>query len=455
MAAIIEPRATSHEPRATSHEPRATSHPSLCLGIVGLGYVGLTLAIAAADSGFKVYGTEINPKILASLRDNHAHFHETGLDHLITEHNGKNFHSSGKFPKGTKFDAFIITVGTPLMAGTHEPNFGYIRQAVQSIREVYDGSQLVILRSTVSAGTTRNVVIPFLRDMCGKPEVFVSMCPERTVEGRAIEELTHLPQIISGNNSEALGMAEDIFTRITPSVLRAGSLEEAELAKLFCNTYRDINFAVGNAFCLSAQTFGIDGINVIRLANEGYSRANIAAPGFVAGPCLEKDAYILTHNMKECPSRDFILSGRNINSSLEDAAAEWVMHKANSKVIALSGMAFKGKPETSDLRGSPSVNIARKLYAMGCELRLHDFAAYPDEMDDLGLGRACRTLREACEGADALMILNNHEKYSGITREDLGSEDITVLDAWQVCGKITGTFTLGNMLLPGTEGGAE
>ena len=110
------------------------------------------------------------------------------------------------------------------MSGTHQPNFGYIRQAVQSIREVYDGSQLVILRSTVSAGTTRNVIVPFLQDMCGKSEVLVSMCPERTVEGRAIEELTHLPQIISGNNEEAVKFAEKIFTRITPSVLKANSL---------------------------------------------------------------------------------------------------------------------------------------------------------------------------------------------------------------------------------------
>ena len=422
------------------------------LGIVGLGYVGLTLAIAAADSGFNVYGTEINPRILSSLRDNHAHFHETGLDPLILKHNGKNFHASDKFPADKHFDAFIITVGTPLMTGTHEPNLGYIRQAVQSIRNVYDGSQLVILRSTVSVGTTRSIIVPFLQEICGKSEVYVSMCPERTVEGRAIEELTHLPQIISGNNSHALEMAEEIFTRITPHVLKAGSTEEAELAKLYCNTYRDMNFAIGNAFCLAAQTFGIDGIDVIRLANEGYSRANIAVPGFVAGPCLEKDAYILAHNMPECPSRKFILEGREISSSLEDSAAEWAKQKVSGKTIALSGMAFKGRPETSDLRGSPSVNVARKLFALGYELRLHDFAAYPDEMEALGLGRVCGSLSEACDGADAVMILNNHEKYLDITRTDLGTENIIVLDAWQVCKKIHNSYSLGNMLL---EGGVQ
>ena len=127
--------------------------------------------------------------------------------------------------------------------------------------------------------------------------------------------------------------------------------------------------------------------------------------------------------------------------------------KVHGKTIALSGMAFKGRPETSDLRGSPSVNIARKLYAMGYELRLQDFAAYPDEMQALGLGRVCGNLREACDGADAVMILNNHERYIDLTREDLGSEKITVLDSWQVCRNIHDAYSLGNMLL--SEGGAN
>ena len=99
------------------------------------------------------------------------------------------------------------------------------------------------------------------------------------------------------------------------------------------------------------------------------------------------------------------------------------------------------------------MNIARKLYAMGYELRLHDFAAYPDELQALGLGRVCDTLKEACEDADAVMILNNHTKYTDITREDLGSNEILVLDSWQACGKIKDSYTLGNMLL--AEGGRK
>ena len=103
------------------------------IGIVGLGYVGLTLAIAAAARGMEVCGTEINPSIKESLRHDRAHFYEPGLDDLIAEHNRKNFHCVESFPIDEPFDAFVITVGTPLKPGTHEPNFDHIRQALASV----------------------------------------------------------------------------------------------------------------------------------------------------------------------------------------------------------------------------------------------------------------------------------------------------------------------------------
>lgn len=275
------------------------------IGIVGLGYVGLTLAICAAERGVEVFGTELNPKIKTALSENRAHFFEPKLDELIAKHNHKNFHCVDTFkisPQYNQFDAFIITVGTPLYPNTTKPNFTAISTAIESLLPAYDGSQLVIVRSTVSVGTTRKVVLPLLAKLSGKreEELFVSMCPERTIEGRALQELTTLPQIVSGNNQTALFAARRFFEKISPCVIEAKSLEEAELAKLYCNTYRDMNFSIGNAFCLTAQKFGVDGISVIKLANEGYSRAKIPLPGFVAGPCLEKDAYILTDNMPDC-----------------------------------------------------------------------------------------------------------------------------------------------------------
>ncbi len=432
----------------------------MTVGIIGLGYVGLTLAMAASSKGITVYGVETDKHIKECLRNKHAHFYEPGLDNLIRRNSGKSFWVVEEFPKDVKFDAFIITVGTPLINDTKQPNFDYIRSALRgTLKTVYDGTQLIILRSTVSVGTTRNVVLPFLAQMCGKPtdDILVSMCPERTLEGKAVDELTHLPQIISGNNRESVEIAQRLFRKITPCVVESNSLEEAELIKLYCNTYRDMTFAIGNAFCMAAQEFGVDGMTAIEHANYEYARSNIAKPGFVAGPCLEKDAYILINNMPECASKDFILSARRFNESMEDFTVQWVKGKIGdadgNKTITLSGMAFKGQPETSDLRGSSSVYIAQKLKKAGYNLNLHDYVAIPEEMESLDLGNVFNSLHDACVGSRLLLVLNNHKKYSTLSDDPVFYHDkdgFEIFDAWGACTELyycdrIKISTLGNM----------
>jgi len=429
-----------------------------------MGYVGLTLAVTAASKGIDVYGVETNEHIKKCLSENRAHFYEPGLDNLIRRHNNKTLHVVEAFPLDLHFDAFIITVGTPLKKvdgkKQEEPNFEYIKSALEgTIKKVYDGSQLIILRSTVSVGTTRNVIIPFLSDLCGKEkdQILVSMCPERTLEGKAVDELSSLPQIISGNNKQSIEIAQKLFRIITPCIVEAKTLEEAELIKLYCNVYRDMTFAIGNAFCMAAQEFGVDGVSAIEHANYGYARSNIAKPGFVAGPCLEKDAYILINNMPECDSRDFILAARKFNESLENIVVEWVQKKigppSEDKIITLSGMAFKGQPETSDLRGSSSVYIAQKLKEKGYKMNLHDFVAKPEEMKELNIGTVYNDLYDACANSKLLLVLNNHKKYSTLTAEpgllNLG-DNFEILDAWGVCTELyycdeVKISTLGNM----------
>lgn len=435
------------------------------IGIIGLGYVGLTLAIAAADHGSDVYGIEIDPRIKKCIKENRAHFFEPGLDALIKRHNGKSFHCVDAFTKDMQIDVFVITVGTPLIAGKEVPNFDHIRSAIESIKSSYDGTQLVILRSTVSVGTTRKIVMPLLMEMSGKTEseIYVAMCPERTVEGKAVEELTQLPQIISGNNDAAIETAQKFFRTMTPYVIPVSSLEEAELVKLYCNTYRDMSFAIGNAFCMAAQQFGVDGTSVIKHANQGYSRANIALPGFVAGPCLEKDAYILTNNMPISGARDFIMMGRKLNESLEDMVVEWVKKRlgdpSDGKIVALSGMAFKGQPETSDLRGSSSVTVAQKLKALGYKINLHDFSAIPAEMEALDLGTVYNDIYDACADAATLVILNNHKKYADIHEDRLRvcvRDSFAILDCWDMCQELRSSteiavYTLGNFMISRSE----
>jgi UDP-N-acetyl-D-mannosaminuronic acid dehydrogenase len=208
---------------------------------------------------------------------------------------------------------------------------------------------------------------------------------------------------------------------------------------------------------MAAQEFGVDGISAIEHANYGYSRSNIAKPGFVAGPCLEKDAYILINNMPECDSRDFILMARRFNESLEDIVVKWVQDRVGDPreglEITLSGMAFKGQPETSDLRGSTSVYIAKKLKDLGYSMRLHDYVALHEEMESLNLGTVYDNLTEACMGSKLLIVLNNHKKYKTLYYSEALSFDktgIEILDSWNVCTELhycedVKIHTLGNM----------
>jgi UDP-N-acetyl-D-mannosaminuronic acid dehydrogenase len=177
----------------------------------------------------------------------------------------------------------------------------------------------------------------------------------------------------------------------------------------------------------------------------------------VAGPCLEKDAYILINNMPECDSRDFILAARKFNESLEDIVVRWVREKvgepSDDKVIALSGMAFKGQPETSDLRGSSSVYIAEKLKEAGYKMNLHDFVALSEEMEALKLGTVYDDLYDACANAKVLLVLNNHKKYGSVMDDPAfhnSRDGFEILDSWGVCTELyycdeVKISTLGNM----------
>ena len=415
--------------------------------IVGLGYVGLTLAGRCLEVGHKVYGLELNSDILTSLRKGRAHFIEPGLDLILAnsmdEGTFEFFDANRKLDINVSMDVIIITVGTPLFPGSSEPNLGYITSAIRSINAIMNSETLVVLRSTVVVGLTRSKVIPLLSAITGNEEsdVLVAFCPERTLEGAALKELKELPQIISGNNTSALDTARTFFKTISNSVLEAESLESAELVKLFNNVYRDINFSIGNLFNDIAMYFNIDGIKAINLANRDYPRSNIAKPGLVGGPCLEKDSYILCSNIDDSDIQKVVLSARNLNESLEDKIINWVREN-NFERIILFGMAFKGQPSTNDLRGSNSVNIARKLHSLGLKLAMFDPVASTEELESLYIGEVIQNIEIFEFGdSDCLLVLTNHNyfKSSEFTKVIKGK---VVFDVWDVT-KISNKITLG------------
>jgi|TARA_B100001964_G_C14239912_1_gene604427 nucleotide sugar dehydrogenase len=406
------------------------------IGVVGMGYVGLTFSIVAAKKGFTVSGIEKDKNILKVLESGEAHFFEQGINSALKKFLNRNIFISDSFKSLGRQDVFIITVGTPLINKDAGPDIQHIVEALKSISNVFTGKELVILRSTVSVGVTREYVIPHLSKISGinKNDLKVAFCPERTVEGNALQELVHLPQIIGANNSEAMKLAERLFSKLTSTTLNVESIEAAELIKLLNNTYRDVHFSIGNYFNEIAQSFGINGLELIKAANYKYPRSRIAMPGFVGGPCLEKDPYILTHNLKKSKGKEFVLDARKYNESLEDSVVNWakkITTNLKIKKIGITGLAFKGKPDTSDLRGSNGVSIVKSLKNLGFEVVLHDFIASQAEVS--ALGKPYSDLYEMINGLPLLMILNNNRRYQSLDLEIIETGMKTpkiILDCW-------------------------
>lgn len=419
--------------------------------IVGLGYVGLTLAGRCLEVGHEVLGVEINKATRDTISSGKAHFHEPGLNEIISR-----AISSKRLDVvapsfidncSNTFDVIVITVGTPLKNGSNTPNLGYISDSLRSISSLVSESNLLVLRSTVTVGLTRTSVIPLLESFTGihSASLNVAFCPERTLEGDALNELASLPQVVSGNRKKAEDLAQQFFKTLCPSVLLAESLESAELVKLFNNVYRDINFSIGNLFNNVAMYFGIDGIEAINLANKDYPRSTIARPGLVGGPCLEKDSYILCSNIDDIGISSVVLEARKYNESLESNIVAWALENSSSRIL-ICGMAFKGKPGTNDLRGSNSVSIARKLHAYGRQIDMYDPICSVNELSQLGFGNVVNNINSLNVGyGDCVIVLNNNEFFE--TREFANAVSAgRVLDVWNVV-QLKNKLTLGNYKL--------
>jgi UDP-N-acetyl-D-mannosaminuronic acid dehydrogenase len=382
--------------------------------VVGTGHIGLPLAAVLADTGFQVTGYDTNDDFISRVNTSgRVDFREEGREELLRAHLHKGLTLTSTPPANQ--DIYVITVGTPLESGTDRPNLDRIRVAVQRIAAGFGPDPLVVLRSTVSIGTTRSIVLPEIRRH--RDRFGLAFCPERTIEGKAIPEMRSLPQIIGGLDDQSVERAERLFRLITPKIVRVSSLEAAEMIKLINNTYRDLTFAFANEVALIAERMGLSAGEMIHAANVDYPRSNVARPGFVGGPCLEKDALILIDSLHQIDFRPRVIEeARRINQALPDHVADRILAEirrgrsgGGPARVLVTGFAFKGRPATEDVRGSAAIPLMARLQAAGVEVWGHDFVTSDKVIAELG-ARAC-TLEEGFEGADGAIIMNNHAGY--------------------------------------------
>jgi UDP-N-acetyl-D-mannosaminuronic acid dehydrogenase len=388
--------------------------------ILGLGYVGLTLGLIMADAGFSVNGYDINKNLLETLKGKRTPFFEHGLKELLDEHVDRRLRLISDIRESAS-DIFIVTVGTPVDPITKLPVTDYIKRAATEIGSVLSPDNLVILRSTVMVGTTRNVVVPELERVSGLKagrDFHVAYCPERTAEGRALEELKYLPQIVGGLDEKSIEMASRLFNEHTPTIVNVHSLEAGEMCKLLDNVYRDVKFAFSNQLADVCERLGLNIHELIDAVNHHYGRNDIPKPSpGVGGPCLTKDPYILKRvfeeNGMEAP---LIAAARRVN----EESARSIVGKVEARLncvgkslkgarVLVVGLAFKGEPETSDLRDSTALLTLDELKKVTGDIAGYDPVAFPEEMADLGI--EVTSLEKGFAGADAVFVLNNHRSY--------------------------------------------
>lgn len=403
--------------------------PTYDVGIVGLGYVGLTLATALADVGLRVLGIEKRPEVIELIAGGRAHFQEKGLDDILTAAIAQgNLLVQEEFLPEDRCDTYIITVGTPL-GPDGAARLDMIENAARQVAASMPDGALVALRSTVKVGTSRSVVAPILKATGKRFEI--AMCPERTLEGNAMVELRHLPQIVGADQPETRERAARLFSRLTGTVLTVSSLETAEIIKLADNTYRDLQFAFANEMARLCDAVGVSAHEVIKNGKLGYKRTNIALPGLVGGPCLEKDPHILRQSaLSFGVDLEITAAARLVNERQPRECAEFIAAELDRRgfapdaPIAIMGIAFKGIPETDDLRGSMSLHVIAELKRLRPEARLRAFDPVVRRQDlealDLGL-EVYHDIPDAVAGSAAVVVTNNHSAFetlgvSGLTR---------------------------------------
>lgn len=389
------------------------------VAVVGQGYVGLTLALTLASVGIRTFGIDSSDTVIDTLSTGRSSFYEAGIQSYMDRSAGRAL----TFSKGlgtVRADTYIVAVGTPVDPVAGEPNLAAIKAALGEIAERLQPGNSVIIRCTVPVGFTRTVAKPLLERISGLEagsQFLLAVAPERTVEGAAMSELRTNPQIIGGIDEESAEGAGDLFGHFTDTVINVGSMEAAELCKLLDNCYRDHMFAFANQLVPLTESLDLDLHRIIKAMNTGYPRNNVPwpSPG-VGGPCLSKDPYILASVMRDhgVPA-DLVLSARKVNEAGPAAVVDKVTRllaeigkPVDRATVSLIGIAFKGNPETSDIRSSTSLPVVDAFRGAG-SMRLYDPVV--EDAVLAALGGSPVGLIEAFDGADAVVVLNNHPSY--------------------------------------------
>jgi UDP-N-acetyl-D-mannosaminuronic acid dehydrogenase len=397
------------------------------VSVIGLGRVGLPLALSFADRGIEVLGVDHDPAVLAAVRAGRMPFKESGTQELL-----ERVLASGRLELAERaVDAaraqdIVITIGTPSFSHI-ESDLRQVRAAVDDLLPMLGPGHALILRSTIAPGTTEFVAgyLEKRRGLRVGEDLFVAHAPERIAAGRFLEEISTLPCIIGGVDEASTERAAATFSVFGAPIVKTTPVQ-AELAKIWTNILRYATFALPNLLMMDCDRYGANVFEVIDLINRDYPRGGIARPGMTAGTCLRKD-FAFSEERSNAPG--MLLAVSRVNESVPLFLVEGIKRRIGnlaSRKIAVLGLTFKR--DTDDERDSLSPKLIRLL-----ERELADVAVC-----DPHAHSPTQPLEQAVQDADAVIVATNHSEFEGPgARSEIVSRaaaDCLLVDPWNALG---------------------
>ncbi len=412
------------------------------IGIIGLGYVGLPLAIEFAREGFRVTGFDLDSEKIRQLQGGRSYIEDVPSAHVAEAHAQGRFDATSDFGRLSQMDVINVCVPTPLTK-TKDPDMSYIVRAVEEIRKRLRGGQLVILGSTTYPGTTHELFVPILEQsglVCGT-DFSVAFAPERIDPANKQFKVRNVPKVVGGETPLCTELAVKAYQPIFDTVVPVSSSQSAELVKLLENTFRAINIGLANEVALMCHRLGLDVWEVIEAAATkpyGFMKF-LPGPG-LGGHCIPVDPTYLSWKMKSLNfSARFIELATEINGHMPDHVAERVGDLLNEERLPVNGsgilvLGVAYKPDVSDMRESPALDVIKLLRSKGGNVSFHD--PHVPELDLEGVMlKSVDLTDETLSSADIVVIVTDH---SGIDYERVVGLSQRVFDTRNATKKVTG-----------------
>ncbi len=412
------------------------------IAVVGLGYVGLPLAVEFAQAGFEVIGYDVNQGVVDQLNDGRSHIQDVPAAAVKAMVDSGRFRATTDESDLALADAVSIAVPTPL-GKTRDPDMTYVQAAASALARQAHAGLLVVLESTTYPGTTREVLQPVFeaQGLVVGEDIFLAFSPERVDPGNPTYHTRNTPKVVGGVTATCTDLAVALYESCIDTVVRVSSTETAELVKLLENTFRSVNIAMANEMAIICDKLGVNVWEVIDAAGTkpfGFMKFT-PGPG-IGGHCIPLDPHYLAWKMRTLNYKTrFIDLAGEVNTAMPAFVVDKVARALNEERKAVNGssvlvLGVAYKRDINDWRESPALDVMRLLEAAGATVSYHD-ALVPTLREDGHTRSSVELTADAVQAADVVVIVTDH---TSVDYAWLGAHATLIVDSRNAMSRVAG-----------------